>query len=331
MVAIASIQQRSDAGLGASEVAASIGLHPYQTPYDVYAVKTGDMQPFAGNDATRWGQLIEPAARTAYVEKTGYSLHVPPESLFHEEIEWARATPDAIVVDQEYDENHGHWRHLVQIKNTGFWPGQQWKHGPPDHVTIQEQWEMFVTGLPRADVVVSLGGGFPEIFTIHRDEKLIDDLVKAATKFWRHVENRIPPPIDDTASCRDYWTKRASSTMAEGVVVPWALSESIAEEYRAAWGDEKRAKKRLETAKNAIRSLCGQAQADGIEATDGNIMWSRRSTAATTDWQGVARLVASAKGMPKDEFDTLVSSHTTRGRETRAITVPRSWGKESAE
>lgn len=46
--------------LGASEVAAILGLSRYTSPFEVWAVKTGRLQPFEGNEATRIGQRLEP-------------------------------------------------------------------------------------------------------------------------------------------------------------------------------------------------------------------------------------------------------------------------------
>lgn len=323
----AAAQQRSEAGLGASEVSAALGLNPYRSAYELWQEKIGEREPFAGNDNTRWGQLIEDAARQAYVEKTGYSLYVPPTSLFAPTPEWARATPDAIVVED------GISRHLVQIKNTGYWPGQQWKHGPPEHVVLQEQWEMFVVGLERADVVVSLGGGFPEIFTVHRDALLIADMVRAAEKFWRHVQTRTPPPVDDSEGCRAYWAARGREAAVEGVVVPFDLCEAVSEEYREAWLSQRAAAKRLEIAKSNVLRLAAEAGAEGLEATDGNIMLQRRASggrAAATNWEAVARMVASGR-MKEDEFRDLVAAHTTAAipaGESIAVTAPRCWGKE---
>lgn len=328
MVAVA--QVRSDVGLGASEVSAALNLNPYRSAYELWQEKIGEREPFAGNDNTRWGQLIEDAARTAYVEKTGYALHVPPASLFSPTIEWARATPDAVVVESAA------WQHLVQIKNTGYWPGQQWKHGPPEHVVLQEQWEMFVTGLVRADVVVSLGGGFPEIFTVHRDEQLIADMVRAADKFWRQVQSRIPPAVDESDECRAYWSARGREAAIEGVVVPFDLCMAISEEFREAWLGARAATKRLKIAKGNVLRLAAEAGAEGLEATDGNIMLQRRSVGgkpAIVNWEAVARLVASGR-MKDDEFRELVDANTkpgTPGGVSLAVKAPTVWGKEIVE
>lgn len=326
-------QTRSDIGLGASEVSAALNLNPYRSAYELWQEKIGEREPFAGNDNTRWGQLIEDAARTAYVEKTGYALHVPPASLYSPTVEWARATPDAVVVETYGPSAAIKWQHLVQIKNTGYWPGQQWKHGPPEHVVLQEQWEMFVTGLARADVVVSLGGGFPEIFTVHRDEALIADMVRAAEKFWRQVQNRIPPPVDDSDACRTYWSARGREAAIECVVVPFDLCMAISEEFREAWLEQRRAEKRLKLAKANVLRMAAEAGADGLEATDGTIMLQRRvlgAKPAITNWEAVARLVAAGR-MKEDELAELVDANTTPGSpggKSVAVTAPRCWGSE---
>lgn len=337
-------QRLSDFGIGASEISSVVGLNPYRSRHELWEEKVGERAPFDGNEATEWGLLTEPAIRKAYELKTGARLIVPPGSLFHPEIPFARATPDAIVVNDNAPamvpgfENHvpaRWWAHLLQLKNTGYWPGKAWDQGPPDWVVLQEQWEMFVVSaqpdappIDRADVAACIGGGFPHFFTVHRDEKIVSDLVKAAHAFWRLVETRTPPDVDDSEACRSYWLRRARA--GAELVVPYADAKDVADEYMRAWGDARRADRRLEAAKTAVARLCGEAAAGGVEAGDGStIKLQARAGQRKTDWEHVARLCAQRAGMSSDELAALVAENTRTGAPSTAVVAPRAWGKES--
>jgi putative phage-type endonuclease len=55
----------------ASEAATVLGVSPWQTPYQLWQLKTGRAQPEPPNAAMAWGTRMEPQARAAYEERTG--------------------------------------------------------------------------------------------------------------------------------------------------------------------------------------------------------------------------------------------------------------------
>ena len=48
-------------GIGSSDAAAVMGLSPFLTPYELWMQKTGRSEGFAGNEATKRGDILEPA------------------------------------------------------------------------------------------------------------------------------------------------------------------------------------------------------------------------------------------------------------------------------
>jgi predicted phage-related endonuclease len=91
-------QERTDHGVGASSAAAAIGVSEYRSRLDAWLEATGRVAGFAGNERTQWGQVLEPVIRAHYVELHAVTVHVPPQSLFHREHSFIRATPDGIVL-----------------------------------------------------------------------------------------------------------------------------------------------------------------------------------------------------------------------------------------
>jgi putative phage-type endonuclease len=256
-------QNLSNVGIGASEISAVCGLNPYASPWDIWLRKTGQAEGFTGNAFTEWGHRLEPAIRQAYADKTGATIEVPGDSMFHPECAWARATPDGFVIEK------GTRVSLVQCKNVGAWVEKSWKEAPPDYVQLQEQWEMYVTELSRADVAVLIGGNDFRIYTIHRDNKVIADLVTIASNFWHHVETRTPPKIDGSDACQQHIEKRyADKASAIEVTADHDLEQRLAE-WQRLHKQAKETESTIKVIKNEVRQVLAEAQADRIRSLVG--------------------------------------------------------------
>jgi putative phage-type endonuclease len=262
-------QELSRQGIGASEISTVCGMNPFQSPWDLWQTKIGEREPFEGNAMTDWGHRLEPVIRQAYVDQTGAVVYVPMESIFSKETPWARATPDGIVLSSPIgDPSRDIWQHLLQIKNVGFWVGRDWEQAPPAYVQLQEQWELYVTGLQRADVAALVAGNDFRVFTIHRDDKVIRDLLAIATDFWRRVEQRIPPEIDNSEACKEHFEKRFAKANAVELVATSEI-ESLFEQWRTHAKTVKAASKEVERIRNVVRSHFAEAQADRIISSIG--------------------------------------------------------------
>lgn len=312
-------------GIGASEIAAIAGLNPYASPWDVWLRKTGQALDEAENEAMEWGHRLEPAIRQKYVDQTGAVVYVPPESLYHAEHAWARATPDGVVLNAA-----GRWQHLLQCKNVGGWVEKSWSDAPPIYVQLQEQWEMYVTGMARADVAALIGGNRFQVYTVHREQRIIDDLVTIATDFWRKVETRTAPPVDDSDACREHFERQYAKSNAVELVADGEL-ETVFRRWHRQTIAEKRLKKQIERSRNLVRKALAEAQADRITSSHGmaTLVRSEATETADTDWKLIAQLLGSTKCSP-EEWKALTESNTTKSTTAEKTTLyaPRTWAKE---
>jgi putative phage-type endonuclease len=314
-------QQLSDLGIGASEISAVVGLNPYASPWDVWLRKTGQAPEFQTTEPIEWGHRLEPAIRQAYADKTGAAIHVPLASIFHKTTPWARATPDGIVIQG------GQWQHLVQCKNVGTWVEKAWKDAPPAYVQLQEQWEMYVTDLARADVAVLIGGNGFRIYTVHRDDKMIGDLVSIASEFWQRVETRTAPPIDASDACREHFERKLSKGSAVELEADPQLAERIAE-WQRLHSEGKRITTEIERIKNEVRAAMADAQAERVQSPYGAPCLQKRGGTSSTDWKLVAELLGSTK-CSEDEYRALVASNTNEKPASLTLVPPKSWAKEA--
>lgn len=345
------MQVRSDIGLGASEIAAVAGLNPHASPWDVWLAKTGQSR-FEGNELTEWGHRLEPAIRQKYADETGYIVEVPASSMFHPARPWQRATPDGIVYVQprcggdgtcdpsgpamcaytDDDGECGCWCHaprkisrLFQAKNVGEWPARRlWEEGVPDYVQLQEQWEMDVTGAVIADVCALVGGNDFRMFSVTYDAKLAADLVDIGAEFMHRVERGIPPSVDHSEACKEHLVAQMRKAQAVEYHAD-AETESALEEWRRLHIEAKRLERQLEKARNNVRRVFAEAQCDRVTWSGGVLRIQAPRTDARTDYEAVARLVASAKGMTADEFDKLAAAHTTTKTVGPVLSAPANW------
>jgi len=284
VTAAARVRQEIGTGLGASEIAAACGIDPYRSPLQLWLEHTGQCEPFAGNEFTEWGLLVEPALLSWYEGRhvlEGEEFHRPESSRYHEDHSWARATPDAIVL--------GSSERTVQAKNVGYRMAHRWDQGPPDYVEVQCQWECLVTGLRRSDVVASVGGTPPQLWTVWRDEAMIADLLAVGERHWRHVRDRTEPRTTHHEDWAAHLARRAKS---RGFIVPVdSVDPNLLEEWRASTLALKSAEKRSDLAKNRVRRFLADANADGMETSDGMAMWKpdrngKRALRTPRGWGG---------------------------------------------
>lgn len=197
--------------IGASEIAAVLGLSEYKTPLQVWLEKTGQEAPFSGNEHTRRGQRQESQILDwleDQLEDEGVVIvrDLPPIQL---EGTIASATPDGVIVpcqtvipadkstlfeiSTSFDPKN---LCLVEAKSTLR------RVTCVDEIDIahllQTQWQMGVTGV-KAGKLVLFGPMVSDYqyFDILFDEALFAKMLTQATEWWeRHVIGGImPDPI----------------------------------------------------------------------------------------------------------------------------------------
>jgi putative phage-type endonuclease len=186
-------------GIGGSDAAAVLGLSRWRSPLDVYLEKTGTDVEITDTPAMYWGRRLERVILEAYVEQTGVAVDAPVgvyRMLRSSTRPWQIYSPDGMAADR-----------LVEIKTarTAEGWGEPGTDEVPDDYAIQVQHGMAVTGLPRCDVAVLIGGSDFRVYTVERDNALIADLIAAEAAFWQRVERRDPPPPRTYTEAQRLW------------------------------------------------------------------------------------------------------------------------------
>lgn len=178
----------------ATEIAAVMGLSPWQSRFSLWHKKAGlPTPPFASNPAMEWGVRLEEAvARKWADEHEGYCIE-STGTYQHEAREWQRATPDRIVTT-----SRGKVVELLEVKTSPF--GDEW--GPsgseeiPLHYRCQIQWQMDVTGYRTTHVALLVSGHDYREYVVEYDETDAKVMRDAAERFLDDVRRGHRPPID---------------------------------------------------------------------------------------------------------------------------------------
>lgn len=166
--------------IGASEVAALLDppCHPFTTPQAIYE-RIIEGREAEWNDAMLDGKLAEPYVLALARDKWLLKVRACPRAYVHPELPLT-ASPDATM-----DDGLG----ILEIKTTSA----LWQSQPPDNVIAQVQAQLLLTGRQYAHVVV--WNGRLRLYTLDRDEELMDRILQGVRRFTEEHLYTYNPPI----------------------------------------------------------------------------------------------------------------------------------------
>lgn len=180
-------------GIGASEIAALYGKHPYLTEYQLWLQKTGQAEAFKGNAATEHGQREEPHAFHAL--KTVHNLYdLQTGCIQHPTYPHLRCSIDAYSLSGKI---------IIEIKsffgekNRSITKYEQ----IPEYCIYQMQYQeaLFRAYDPQWKASMFKWLGREEInlfFPLQSDLALQADMIQKADQWWQHhvvMGNPVPP------------------------------------------------------------------------------------------------------------------------------------------
>lgn len=189
-------------GIGGSEAAAAIGMSPWQSPLELWRLKTYQAEPkdLSDNAAVQQGVKWEPILRDLF-RKTHEEYiveHHPFDILYQSERPWLFATLDGEIVERETGR-----RGILEIK-TSTPVGVKWKDWAEGHIPqnymVQCCHQLLATGYDFVRLfacLFSVDGSYTiKTYEIERadSEEDLKWLLQEETRFWRYVERRELPP-----------------------------------------------------------------------------------------------------------------------------------------
>ena len=175
--------------IGASEVASVFDMSPYQTRFELWHIKAGNIEnPEPQHDRMLFGQLIEKAIGQAVKEKEGWTVHKVHRYLTHKTVPGMGASLDFEIVCHE--DGPG----VLETKTVDWLEFQDWPdQKPPIYYQLQLQHQLSVTGRKWGAIAVLIGGNELEIFPYSRHEPSIAKIEKAISEFWVSIKEGEEP------------------------------------------------------------------------------------------------------------------------------------------
>lgn len=241
-------------GVGASDSPCVMGLSEYTQPLKLWLTKTRRLKPEPMSEAQFMGLVQEPLVAALYERHTGRSVAVPVEFITHPDLPFLFANLDRVADDR-----------IVECKNYSSesgW-GKPGTDQVPDHILVQAQHQMLVSGVRLTDVAVLFAGSRFRVYTVPFDRGLADHIVEADAAFWDLVRRGVPPAPDfraeDTASLL---CELHRDTGEWGTVLPSdhpIVAEGLADRHRLMKLAHEDTEARLLELKNRIVAAMGAA------------------------------------------------------------------------
>lgn len=254
--------------IGGSDAPAVLGVCPFVSPYQLWALKTGRIDPEPENSRMRRGKIMEePVARMIEVE-TGWTLTNLGEFTVqrHPEREWQTCTLDRIIAPID-DRGPGN----CQIKTVHAYGADAWEVEPPLNVLVQVQHEMAVTGLLWTVVAAWIGGDDLRLYQVERNERFIASMNAKEEAFWRCVQEDIAPPVDGSAATAKVLSRQFPQDSGSVVDLP-ADAGQWDEQLLALKAQLKEIEERKTELENRIKAAIGEAS-EGLLPTGGRYRW----------------------------------------------------------
>lgn len=231
-------------GIGASEIAAVVGLSPWESPFSMWHRKKGNIKDDANpdNPLFYWGHALEPLVADKFAERHPEYDVKNIGTHHHADRPWQIANLDRQLVGAP-----GFGPTLLEIKTTRYadgW-GSPTEEEIPMHVRCQVMQQMDVFGYDHAWVAVLIAGSDYREYPIEYYAPDAQMLREAGAAFWQSVQDDDEPPID--TSKMTYETVRELHPHIDGSSVE--ISPDLAARFHNLKADAEDAEKAARQAK----------------------------------------------------------------------------------
>lgn len=247
----------------ATEIAAVMGLSPWQSRFSLWHKKAGlPSAPFEMSPQIEWGNRLEAAVIGKFADEHPEWMTGPAGTWRHREREWQRATPDQLLYPVTGDTD---WpgavnipaqaTELLEAKTSPY--GDGWDDGVPVHLRCQAMWQMDTLGVrTRTHIALLVSGHDYREYVVEYDPADAALMRDMAATFLHDVRHGIRPPID--TSDMTYQTIRQQAAGREDVEVE--IPATIADRYEAAQVAAKAAGEELTGAKSEVLDAIGNGR-----------------------------------------------------------------------
>lgn len=289
-------------GIGGSDAAAILGVHPFKSALDVYEDKIGKAAPVTITKPMQRGIVLEPIAADLYQQETGRGIRRQPLKR-HPEYDFMIGNVDRQVFAGSGDgEYHVETTGILEIKCPGLRTmSRVAAHGLDDYMTVQLMHYLAVTGYEWGSFALFNAERWDVVhFDLERDDEFIETLIEREMRFWRdHVEARVPP---EEADPDDAGVPEVDGELVIKDEPKWI---EIAQDFREGRQLKDTAKELEDNAKARLQELMKREEVQAVEVPDVGRFYYKQMDGRTS-WKKTAQKLAQ-------EFDADVEKYIVTG------------------
>ena len=172
--------------IGGSEIACVLGKSRWKSKYELWAEKTGRLQPkdLSNIEAVELGTDLEDFVAQKFSQKTGLKVRRAPKVYQHPDYPFMVAHVDRLISDTN---------EILECKTCAATKAKEWENDIPIEYVYQVQWYLGITGKKSGWICCLIGGQKLDYKQIDFSPKLFNTMVKKAVEFWDMVEMDLPP------------------------------------------------------------------------------------------------------------------------------------------
>lgn len=249
------------ADVTSTESAALFGMSPYATAFEIWHRKHSNLETeITKNERMSWGNRLESAIAYGIAEERGWEIE-PMKDYMRLPDERIGASFDFRIL------NHPDGPAHLEVKNVDYlafrdgWSDDDGELAAPEHIEMQVQHQMMVSGYSRAFVGALVGGNRHVVIEYERRDDVIRSIRQRIAKFWKSVDaHEEPPPVmpEDAEA-----VIRLHQYAEPGKVVDASTNATIlnlVEQYQEAKRQEKIRKEEADVLKAELLIAIGDAE-----------------------------------------------------------------------
>ena len=182
--------------LGGSEIAAVLGLSPFESRFALWHRKAGIADPVADAPEMEWGRRLESAIAQKWLDEHAatHGDYGTGETFMRDG--WKIASPDLFVAQLAV--RGAESLEVVEVKHPLYDDG--WGPSGTDQVPVyyltQARWYLHVLGLRRCHFAVLIGACDYREYTVEQDDSDIELMVREGRAFLDSIAAGVRPDID---------------------------------------------------------------------------------------------------------------------------------------
>ena len=292
-------------GIGASEIAAILGISPFADRWTIYARKHKLIEPEEQSEEMFWGTMLEPVIAQVFSMRMDLPIEWFNKRVYSKTRPWQYASPDALILTTPKQQ-------VLECKTAGLHSSGEWdrdasdEDGVPDYYAAQVQWQLSTLELEVGYIAVLIAGNDFRVYRIEHDPVLEDILLEEGEEFWRkHIMTKVEPPIGGSERARKYLRKKFPREREK--LRPATLDET---EWLNQYAELRRLLDQGEDRRKELENQITQAIADheGLEWQGGKFTWKRTKDRHFVDWRALAE--PFMRGFSEDEKKEFIRQYT---------------------